>query len=123
MGVDRWIAQGRGHPLDHRFRHRMLQPLGLFVDCVPGVAEELDQVGLDQPVPPDHPERGTPALLGELHAAIGDVLQKPCSDNRLTMPVTEGAKAPGGWRSRWWTRDGPPARAGKWPSGSLRPIG
>ena len=56
--VHRGVAEHRRHPLDQRVGDGMLQPLGLVVDRVPGVAQERDEIGLDQPVPPDHPERG-----------------------------------------------------------------
>ena len=75
--IDARVAQRRRHPLDQRVRHGVLQPLGLVVDGVPGVTEEGDEIGLDQPVPPDGPQGRPPALLGELDALVGDMLQQP----------------------------------------------
>jgi hypothetical protein len=70
------VAQGSSHPLDQRIRHGMLQPLGLLVHSVPGVSQEFDQVSLDEPMAANHSERRSPAFVGELHAAIGHVLQQ-----------------------------------------------
>ena len=76
MRVDARIPECGGHPFNHRVRHGVLQPLGLFVDRIPGVAEELDEVGLDQPVPPDHSQRRASTLVGQLDTTIRDVLQE-----------------------------------------------
>src|SRR5687768_14818989 len=54
MGVNTGVPQRRGHSLDHSIGHRMLQPLRLLVNRIPGVAQELHQVGLDQAVAPHH---------------------------------------------------------------------
>ena len=75
MRVHCRVAQGPGHPVDQRVRHRVLQPLRLGVHGVPGVAEELDQVRLEEAVAPEHSKRGPPPGVGELHALVGDVLQ------------------------------------------------
>jgi hypothetical protein len=42
---------------------------------IPGVAEELHKVGLDEPVPTNHPQGCPPPLSGKLNSAIRDVLQ------------------------------------------------
>ena len=76
MWIDGRMPQRDRHPLDQRVRHGMLQPLGLRVDGIPAVAEELDQVRLDEPVAADHPERGAAAGIGELDALVGSVLEQ-----------------------------------------------
>ena len=77
--IDGRMPQRNRHTLDQRVRHGMLQPLGLRVDGVPAVAEEPDQVRLDEAVAADHPKGG---------AACSS---RPSSESRLTIPLTEGA--------------------------------
>ena len=76
MGIDVGMAQCGGHPLDHSVGDRVLQPLGLVVHRIPGVAQKFDQIGLDEAVPANHPQGRPPALLGQLDPAIGDMLQE-----------------------------------------------
>ena len=92
VGIHGRVAQHGGHPLDQRVRDGVLQPLGLVVHRVPGVAEECDQVGLDQPVAPEHAERGAPALGGELHALVGHVLEQSLLREPLDHPAHRGGR-------------------------------
>ena len=66
VGIHARVAQRRRHPLHQRVGNGVLQPLGLVVDRVPGVAQELDQIGLDQPVAAHHAQRRPAALIGQL---------------------------------------------------------
>ncbi len=47
------VADRREHALLEHRRHRVLQPLGLLVDLVPGDAEHVGQEALDQAVAAD----------------------------------------------------------------------
>ena len=49
----RRVADRRQHPLLEHRRHRVLQPLGLLVDLVPGDPEDVGEEALDQPVAAD----------------------------------------------------------------------
>jgi hypothetical protein len=52
------VAQDRGDSLLHLGGHGVLEALGLVVRLPPGVAEDVDEEALDQPVAPHHPVRG-----------------------------------------------------------------
>ena len=45
------VADRGQHPLLEHRRHRVLEPLGLLVDLVPGDPEHVGQEALHQPVP------------------------------------------------------------------------
>ena len=64
------------HTLDEIVRHCMLQTLCFFMDVVPGVSQLCDQVQLDDPMTPQHPERLPLPGFSELHALIGGMLQQ-----------------------------------------------
>jgi hypothetical protein len=53
------------------FGDDMLQTLGLFVDLAPGVAESIDEKGLEKSVVTEHLEGHFPPSFGQLDAAIG----------------------------------------------------
>ena len=55
----------------------VLEHLGLVVDAVPGHAEALDQVELEQAVVAHDLERDPPPAVGERDAAVGPVLDQP----------------------------------------------
>ena len=76
MGIDSGVAESRGHPLDHRVRHRVLQAFGFRVHRIPGIPEKLHQIGLDQPMAPDHAKRRATAFVGQLNTAVGHMLQQ-----------------------------------------------
>jgi hypothetical protein len=59
------VADGGQHALLEDRRHRVLEPLGLLVDLVPGDAEHVGQEALDQAV-------ATADLLGVALAALGE---------------------------------------------------
>ena len=63
--------RGEHARLEHR-RHRVLEPLGLLVDLVPGDAQDVGQEALDQAVAADD-------ALGVLAAGVGEriVLSAP----------------------------------------------
>ena len=77
MGIHVRIVQGLGHPFHQGVRDCVLQTLGLVVDGVPGVAQELHQIGFDQTVPSNHPQSCPATLVSQLDPAIGDMLQQP----------------------------------------------
>ena len=86
------VAEHRRHPLHQHVGHRVLQPLGLIVNGVPGVAQERDEVGLDEAVPAKHAERRAPAVLGELDALVGHVLQQPLLGQPLDHAADRGGR-------------------------------
>ena len=58
------VPQGSSHPLLQVFANHVLQFFGFFVDLVPGVAESLNQEGLEQSVVAEHLQRHPPSGLG-----------------------------------------------------------
>jgi hypothetical protein len=70
------MAQSGGHALDQRVGYCVLQPLGLLVHCIPGVAQKLHQVSLDETVPAYHAKGSPPPFLGKLDPSVGHMLQK-----------------------------------------------
>ncbi len=77
MRVVARLTERIGHPLDQLFRDRVLQPLGFDVHVTPVVAELAGEIRFEDPVTPDHLQRGATALWRELHAAIRHVLDEP----------------------------------------------
>ena len=74
MRVVRRVAElGRDARLEILGEH-VLERLGLVVHAVPGHAELLGEVELEQPVVAQHLERDALALGRELDAAVGLVL-------------------------------------------------
>ena len=71
--IVRRLAELGGDPLLESLGEDVLEYLGLRVHAVPGHAELLDEVGLEQPVMAEHLERDLPPLVGELHAAVWDM--------------------------------------------------
>ena len=61
----RRVADRRQHPLLEHRRHRVLEPLGLLVDLVPGDAEDVGEEALDQPVAADDRLGVVAPLVGE----------------------------------------------------------
>src|SRR5438309_1162132 len=70
------VAQGARHALDQVVGYGVLHALRLGVHAVPVVAELLRQIGLEDAMPADHPQRRAAPLRGELHAAIWHVLDQ-----------------------------------------------
>ena len=86
VGIHVRVVQRVGHPFHQGIGNRVLQTLGLFMDRVPGVAQELHQIGFDQAVPANHPQSCPATLIGQLDPAIGDVLQQPVLGKPLDHP-------------------------------------
>ncbi len=77
VGVDRGMAQlGRDQRLEV-VGEDVLEHLSLGVNAVPGHAEDIGQVALEQPVVADDLEGDPPAVLGQADAAVGDVTDQP----------------------------------------------
>src|SRR5260221_2813946 len=66
----RGVAEQRVDALLELLTDVVLEPLGLLVHRVPGVAHRLDQIELDQPMMTNDLERHLLAGSGELHALI-----------------------------------------------------
>ena len=64
---------------DELRRDRVLQHLGLLVHAVPGHAERLGEVELEQAVVAQHLERDALARRGQAHAVVGLVRDEPQS--------------------------------------------
>ena len=71
VGAGRGVADRRPHPLLEHRRHRVLDPLGLLVDLVPGDAEDVGEEALDHPVALDDVGRVLAAGLGEVERFVG----------------------------------------------------
>ena len=52
----------------------MLEPFRLVVHAIPVVAKLFNEIDFQDAMAPNHLQRGMPSLSGELHPAIGDVL-------------------------------------------------
>ena len=61
----RRVADRRPHPLLQHRRHRVLDPLGLLVDLVPGDPEDVGEEALDHPVAADD-------VAGVLASGLGE---------------------------------------------------
>ena len=64
----------------------VLEHLGLVVDAVPGHPESVREEALDQAVMADDLECDAPSVLGEAHAAVGDMGDHP----ELAEPLEHG---------------------------------
>ncbi|SKU16154.1 Uncharacterised protein [Mycobacteroides abscessus subsp. abscessus] len=58
-------------------RDGMLQHFGLVVHFIPAIAEFVDQIRLQQPVPTDHEHRRLAAVVGQRHRAVLFVVYEP----------------------------------------------
>src|SRR2546425_4549389 len=76
MRVVAGLAERIRQPRDQLLAHRSLQPLGFDVHVTPVVTEFAREIRFEDAVPADHLECGAAALRGELHAAIGHVLDE-----------------------------------------------
>ena len=54
----------------------MFEDFGLVVDFVPAVSEFLNQIGLDQPVAPDHGDGGGAAAVGQGDGSVAGVIDQ-----------------------------------------------
>ncbi len=75
--IDRRVAERLGDQLLELLGDDVLEHLGLGVDAIPRHAQRLGEEQLEQPVVADHLERDLAAVVGETHAAIGQVLDQP----------------------------------------------
>ena len=89
VGVGRWMSEGACHPLDQLVRDGVLQPLGLLVDGVPGVAEEPDQVLDEIDLPNRFPVLGAAVRDGLLYLAQGQA--DSCAQGFLAAPQKDPA--------------------------------
>ena len=116
MGIEARIAQRVGHALDQHVGDGVLQPLGLVVHRVPGVAEEADQIGLDESVTAQHAKGDATARAVSNDSLVGHVLQQSLIGEPLDHPADRRSRklkqlrdvAGGGRLSR-------AATVGRWP--------
>ena len=80
MRVDGGVAQLLGKPLRELGRYGVLEAIRFRVNSIKRVPEELREVQLDQPVEANHLEGQSLALVGELDAVVGSVLDEPQLD-------------------------------------------
>src|SRR5687767_11945299 len=76
VGIESGITERGRHALDELVGHGVLESLGLVVYGVPAVAEERDEIRLDDPVAADHAERRSPAGFCQLDTLVGCMLQQ-----------------------------------------------
>ena len=69
-------AQFGVHPRDHQIGNGVFEDFGLVVDFVPAVSEFLNQIGLDQPVAPDHGDGGGAAAVGQGDGSVAGVIDQ-----------------------------------------------
>ena len=87
VGIHPRIPQRVGHSLNQVVGDGMLQALGLVMHRVPGVAQVRYQVGLDEAVTAQHPERHALAIGRQLDSSIAFVLQKTLLREPLDHPA------------------------------------
>jgi hypothetical protein len=84
------LAQAAGHGRDERLRRDVLQPLGLVVNAVPGVADDLHQERLDQPMPADDQQRLALAGRSERGAVVAPILDQAAGGEAPQHPGDGG---------------------------------
>ena len=72
----------------------VLERLGLLVDAVPRHAEVLGEVELEQAVVAHDLERDALAVVGQLDALVGRVLDEPALGELLDHPEADGGVTP-----------------------------
>jgi len=85
--IEAGIAQRFRHALDQHVGHGVLETLSLLMDGFPTVAEEGDQVCLDDSVTADGAKSGVTAFERENYALVGNVLQQPLLGEPLDHPA------------------------------------
>ena len=103
------VADRGHHPLLEHRRHRVLEPLGLLVDLVPGDPQDVGEEALDQPVALDD-------RLGVLEAVVGEAERLVVGAGDVAVVDRAGRSS----RGRSAARAASPAR--RWPpSSAARP--